>query len=69
MADPFCTLLNMSERTRTAADVKIGVRPQTKTKFDAVAKQTRRKLVDVAELAIDALIGQERKGRRDSRAA
>lgn len=35
---------------------KINVRPATKAKFDRVGKSTRRKLVDVAELAIDALI-------------
>jgi hypothetical protein len=41
------------ERKSTSANYKIPVRPSTRKKFDAAAKNTRRKLVDVADMAVD----------------
>lgn len=48
--------MNMSDvNSKGPAEIKIGVRGVTKAKFDAFAARRRMKLVEVADLAIDAL--------------
>jgi hypothetical protein len=49
---------------RSSADAKIGVRLETHKKFLAFAERTRLKLVDIADLAIDALNREHTKTRR-----
>jgi hypothetical protein len=54
----------MEVRKSTSADPKIPVRPGTREKFDRVARETRLKLVDIADLAIDAYVASQQKPRR-----
>ena len=61
----------MDVQKSSSADVKIGVRKATREKYEQIQRDTRLKLVDIADLAIDALIADRarRQGRRKTAAA
>jgi hypothetical protein len=49
--------MNMNDaKPKGPQDIKIGVRPDTKAKFEEFGARRRMKQVDVADLAIDALM-------------